>query len=194
MGKNFWMIVETLENYEVAREIGFSEYAFGAKYRRRAERMQPNDRFLFYVKDLRKWVATATVTSPCFENDRGIWKPNGSMMNRRYSVGLTPDIVLKENDFIDALVLGPRLEYVKRWAPEDWPLAFFDVLHLLPQRDFRLIEGEMRRLLPRRRNRGNRSGGRPADRRPSQGPGRFDGESQGGRPRRNSANRPADRD
>ena len=186
MGKNFWMIVETLENYEVAREIGFSEYAFGSKYRRRAERMQPNDRFLFYVKELRKWVATATVTSPCYETNRGIWKPNGSMMHRRYSVELSPDIVLTEKDFIDALVLGPRLEYVKRWAPEDWPLAFFDVLHLLPQRDFRLIEGEMRRLLPRRRNRGNR--------RSPQGPGRSDGESQGGQPRWNSASRSADRD
>ena len=160
MGRNFWMITETLENYEIARDMGFSVYGFGPKYRRRAERMQPNDRFLFYVKGLRKWVATATVTSKCFVDDRAIWKPNGSMRRRRYSVELSPDIVLKEKDFIDALVLGPRLEYVKRWAPEDWPLAFFDVLHLLPQRDFRLIEGEMRRLLPRRRNRGNRSGAR----------------------------------
>ena len=48
-------------------------------------------------------------------------------------------------------MLAPRLEYVKRWPPEDWPLAFFDRLHLLPQRDFRLIEGEMKRNLSMRR-------------------------------------------
>ena len=61
-----------------------------------------------------------------------------------------------EEDYIDALILAPRLDYVKRWAPEDWPLAFFDSLHLLPQRDFRLIEQEMRRNLSKhsRRNRG----------------------------------------
>ena len=105
------------------------------------------------------------------------------MVYRRYSVELSPDIVLKEKDFIDALVLGPRLEYVKRWAPEDWPLAFFDALHLLPQRDFRLIEGEMRRLLPKRRNRG---AGRQGDR-------RSGGESRGGRSRRNFSRRSADR-
>ncbi len=158
MGKNFWMIVETPENFEIAREMGFSVYGFGPKYRRRAERMQPDDRMLFYVKGLRKWVATATITSHYFEDDRAIWKPNGSMGHRRYSVKLSPDIVLKEKDFIDALVLAPRLEYVKRWAPEDWPLAFQDTLHLLPQRDFRLIEGEMKRLLPRRRGGSQRRG------------------------------------
>ena len=43
--------------------------------------------------------------------------------------------------------LGPRLEYVKRWPPESWHLAFFETLHLIPQRDFRLLEGEMKRVL-----------------------------------------------
>jgi hypothetical protein len=47
-------------------------------------------------------------------------------------------------------MLAPRLEYVRRWVPEDWPLAFFDKLHLIPQKDFRLIEGEMQRLQSRR--------------------------------------------
>jgi hypothetical protein len=55
-------------------------------------------------------------------------------------------VVLDESQYIDALILAPRLEYVKRWAPEDWELAFWDSLHLLPQKDYRLIEGEMRRL------------------------------------------------
>jgi hypothetical protein len=62
-------------------------------------------------------------------------------------------MVLNQEDFIDALELAPRLEYVKRWAPEDWPLAFVDSLHLIPQRDFRLIEGEMRRCISSKRRR-----------------------------------------
>ena len=36
---------------------------------------------------------------------------------------------------------------MKRWLPESWPLAFFDTLHLIPQRDFSLIEGEMKRVV-----------------------------------------------
>jgi hypothetical protein len=74
-------------------------------------------------------------------------------------VRLTPSIVLDETDYIDALEVGPRLEYVKRWPPERWPLAFHDTLHLLPQKDFRLIEGEMKKIVSRRR--GRRRRGRP---------------------------------
>ena len=70
-----------------------------------------------------------------------------------FRVKLRPNIVLDEPDYIDALILAPRLDYVRRWEPKDWPLAFFDRLHLLPQKDFRLIEGEMERI--RRNNRRN---------------------------------------
>ena len=70
---------------------------------------------------------------------------------------LEPYIVLDEEDYIDGLLLGPRLDYVKRWPPEEWPLAFMDALHLLPQRDFRLIEGEMKKVSRGRTGRRRRS-------------------------------------
>ena len=66
-----------------------------------------------------------------------------------YRLKLEPDIVLQEDSYLDGLQLGPRLEYVKRWFPESWYLAFFETLHLIPQRDFRLLEGEMKRVLRR---------------------------------------------
>ena len=156
MGKNFWMIAESPENFEVTRDVGFTLYGFGEKYRRRAERMQPDDRVLFYVKEMRKWTATATIASHYFEDNKLIWKPNSFGEQFRYRVKLSPDIILEEKDYIDALILAPRLEYVKRWLPEDWPLAFHESLHLLPQRDFRLIESEMKRLSPKSRRGGNR--------------------------------------
>lgn len=155
MGKNFWMIAESPENFEITRDVGFTLYGFGEKYRRRAERMQPDDRVLFYVKEMRKWTAIATIASRYFEDNKPIWKPNHFGEQYRYRVKLSPDIILEEKDYIDALILAPRLEYVKRWLPEDWPLAFHENLHLLPQRDFRLIESEMKRLSPKNQ-RGNR--------------------------------------
>ena len=63
---------------------------------------------------------------------------------------MKPDYVLEEEQYIDGLQLGPSLEYVKRWAPEDWPLAFWDRIHLLPSRDFKLIEDEMKRAKKQR--------------------------------------------
>jgi hypothetical protein len=62
-------------------------------------------------------------------------------------VNARPDYVLDEDLWLDARQIGPTLEYVKKWAPEDWPLAFIGMLHIVPQRDFTYLEDEMRRLL-----------------------------------------------
>ena len=153
MGKNHWMFVESPKNFEVTREIGYTVFGVGPKYRRRAERMQPDDRVLFYVERVRKWTATAVIASRYFEVRTPVWAPTSRGDVYPYRVKLSPSIVLDEEEYIDALVLAPRLEYVKRWPPEDWSLAFFDRLHLLPQRDFRLIEGEMKRVVSKKRKR-----------------------------------------
>jgi predicted RNA-binding protein len=120
--------------------------------------MEPDDRILFYVAGkVRKWTAIVTVTSKYFEDRTPIWESNGSRRELYpYRVKTTPSIVLDEGDYIEALILAPRLEYVKRWPPELWPLAFFDTLHLIPQRDYRLIETEMRRIGRQKRSRGGR--------------------------------------
>lgn len=158
MGKNYWMIVDSAERYAELKEKGFSIYGVGSKFRRRAQRMQPDDQVIFYIRGLRKWGATAVIKSKYFTDETEIWKPGPHGETYPYRVEMAPELVLEERDYIDALILAPRLEYVKRWAPEDWPLAFFDTLHLLPQKDFRLIEDEMKRIVkgsvrPRRRPR-----------------------------------------
>ncbi len=193
MAKNYWMFVESSENFAITKDLGFKLHGLGPKYRRRAERMRPDDRVVFYVSGLRKWTATATITSRYFEDSTPIWKSVGRDNGYPYRVNLAPDIVVDEIDYIDALILAPRLDYVKRWAPEDWPLAFFDRLHLLPQRDFRLIEGEMKRVV----NKGKRHMRRQWPRsepwemaehesqadeaQPSSGDGRLDEEPEGAR-------------
>ena len=197
MAKNYWMFVESLENFAITKDLGFTLHGLGPKYRRRAERMRPDDRVVFYVSGLRKWTATATITSRYFEDSTPIWKSVGRDNGYPYRVNLAPDIVVDETDYIDALILAPRLDYVKRWAPEDWPLAFFDRLHLLPQRDFRLIEGEMKRVVSKGRRHRRRqwplseprdmagprempeNGGQADEAQPSSGDGRRDEEPEG---------------
>ena len=156
MPRNYWMFVQTPENFEVSRGLSFTVHGLKSRYRRRAQRMAPDDRVLFYISETRKWAATASITSRYFEDRTPIWSTDGNQEVFPYRVKLSPSIVLKEEDYVDALILGPRLEYVKRWAPESWPLAFMDSLHLLPQRDFRLIEGEMKRIMSRGRKRRRR--------------------------------------
>ena len=152
MAKNFWMVVQSPENFEISKRRGFNLHGLTSRQRRRAQRMEPDDRMLFYVGgDIRKWAAIAAVAERYYEDRTPVWRSNGRREDFPYRVKLAPKVVLDQPDYIDAMVLAPRLEYLKRWPPELWPLAFVDTLHLLPQRDFRLIEGEMKRVLSKRR-------------------------------------------
>ena len=158
MPNNFWMVVQTPENHEITRGQGFTLHGLTSKQRRRARRMEPDDRILFYVGgEVRKWTAIVVVKSKYFEDRTPIWESNGSRQELfPYRVKTSPSLVLDEADYIEARILAPRLEYVKRWPPELWPLAFYDTLHLIPQRDYRLIESEMKRIRRQKRSRGRR--------------------------------------
>ena len=150
MGKNYWMVVESLDNHTITRERGLDVIGFGQPFRRRVQRMQRGDMVLFYVSTTRKWTATATISSEHFEDYAPIWEPTSRGEQYAFRVNLLPDIRLNEGQYIDAMLIAPRLDYLRRWTPEDWPLAFMERLHLIPQKDFRLIEGEMYRVTGRR--------------------------------------------
>ncbi len=150
MGKNFWMVAESLENHETTLDRGLSVIGFSKPFRRRVQRMQKGDSILFYVSTIRMWTATASVTSEYFVDHTPIWKPTARGEQYAFRVSLNPDIRLTESQYIDASLIAPRLDYLRKWRPEDWPLAFIDRLHLIPQKDFRLIEDEMYRITGRR--------------------------------------------
>ena len=146
MANNYWMVVQSLENFEVSKTLGFTLHGLTSRQRRRAQRMELNDRVLFYVRDLKKWTVITSLTSRFFEDREPIWKTHDPREEFPYRVKMSPSIILNESDYIDALILAPTLEYVKKWPPDKWPLAFHDTLHLLPQKDFRLVESEMKRI------------------------------------------------
>ena len=104
----------------------------------------------FFDRNRKCWTASATITSDYFEDESPIWMPSDQPKEFKFRIELKPNYVLEETEYIDGLQLGPSLEYVKRWAPEDWPLAFWDRIHLIPSRDFKLIEDEMKRAKKKR--------------------------------------------
>ena len=132
MAKNYWMFVQTRDNFEITKSMGFRLHGLGAKHRRRADRMQPNDNILYYVRDTKSWLALATIKSKAFEDRSPLWNPTHRGEDFRYRVKIEPRLVLEDDEAINALLLAPRLEYLKRWVPELWPLAFMDSVHLLP--------------------------------------------------------------
>ena len=145
MGKTFWMLVTTQENLDITRSRGFSMQGIDTKNRKKAVRMVPEDRVLYYVSDKKGFAATATVTSDNFEDEERIWKHHREKEVFPHRVELNADVVLDEPDYIDGYEVGPTLEYVKKWPPHLWPYAFYGMLHIIPQRDFNLVEAELRR-------------------------------------------------
>ena len=146
---NYWMLVGSEENFRITQERGFKIQGVTSVQRRKARRMQPGDRVLYYLKDARAFAATATVTSGYREDHTPIWVSRKQGEDYPLRIDIRPEVALQQEQWLDARQLGPTLEYVRKWPPELWPLAFQEELHLLSQRDFRLIEDEMRKVKER---------------------------------------------
>jgi len=145
MPRNFWMIACNETNFDVTEQMGFSTQGLKSQHRRKVQRIEVGDRVLFYVTGVRKFTGTATVTTAYSEEISSHWKNEGST-GWPYQIGIKPEIILDREHYIEAGLLAHRLDYVRRWAPEDWYLAFQGNLHLLPKSDFFIIEEEMKKL------------------------------------------------
>src|SRR5690606_29973399 len=130
MSKTYWMLVVDQENLDITRENGFSVQGVDSRNRRKAVRMTPEDRIIYYVSDFRGFAATATVTSEHFEDHSQIWKHHREDEDFPNRVSVSADVVLEPDDYVDARELAPTLEYLKKWPAELWELAFFGMLHI----------------------------------------------------------------
>ena len=145
MPHNFWMINCNEQNFNITRNLGFTQQGLKAEYRRKVQRVEPGDRVIYYVSGTRAFTATATVTKGYEEVSAGPWVKEGRTP-WPYRIGIKPDIVLDREQFIDAGLVAYRLEYLRKWPPEDWHMAFQGNLHLLSKGDFFLLESEMMKL------------------------------------------------
>ena len=145
MPRNFWMVISNEENFQITRNLDFTVQGLKAEHRRKVQRVEAGDRMLYYVSGIRRFAATATLTSTYREETTEIWKKEGSA-DWLYRIDIKPEVVLDEEQYIQAGLLAHRLDYIRRWPPENWYMAFQGNLHLLPKGDFFLIEEEMKKL------------------------------------------------
>lgn len=145
MPHNFWMINCNKQNFDITRDVGFSQQGLKAEYRRKVQRVEPGDRIIYYVSGQRVFTATATVTKGYEEVRSTPWIKEGKTP-WPYRIHIKPDVVLDQQQYIDAGLIAYRLEYLRKWPPEDWHMAFQGNLHLLSKGDFFLLETEMLKL------------------------------------------------
>lgn len=146
MPRNYWMLVISRENFHTTREQRFTVQGLRSSQGRKAQRMEVGDRLLFYISGLRRFAAAATITSTYFEDHALLWKDHNPKEDFPYRVRIEPSVALEDQDWLDARQVGPRMDYVRKWTPEWWPLAFVGDLHLIPRDDFALIEDEMKKV------------------------------------------------
>ena len=154
MTKSYWMLVDSVHSFRKAKEHDFKVHGVKALQLKKVQRMAEGDQLLFYLFDLKKFGATAILTSSIRESTDPPWDI-ADKDDYQYRISIKPEVVLEEDKFIDAFQIGPSLQYLKRWPPESWPLAFIGYLHLIPKLDFLLIEEEMKKI-----NRNRKSSGR----------------------------------
>ena len=110
MSSNYWMFVETSENAQITRNKGYSIFGMSPKYKKRAQRMQPNDRVLFYERSKMIWTASATISSKYFEDTSEIWPIVENPEDYKIRINLKPNYILDESESIKGLQVGASLE------------------------------------------------------------------------------------
>lgn len=141
-----WMLVSGIGNFRATRDLGFTVQGIKSRHRRKAERMVPGDRIVYYVTGLKAIAGIATITSPYFESHERIWSsadPKKDAEDYPFRVGIAPDLILAEPAFIPAEPLALAMEYTKRWPAKNWTLAFQGNVHLLNGADYALIRAAL---------------------------------------------------
>jgi predicted RNA-binding protein len=145
----YWMVVTSPDNFTRTREHAFSIQGIKSRHKNRVASIHAGDRLLYYVHGRMAFPATATVTSPMYEDHTPIWRTDRREEDYPWRVHIRLDQLLEEPEWVLAKDIAYRLEYVKKWPPEHWPLAFQGHIHQLPKADFSLLEDEILRLTRR---------------------------------------------
>ncbi|MGQ0680258.1 MAG: EVE domain-containing protein [Actinomycetota bacterium] len=137
---SFWIAVSGEANFEKTRELGFQLQGFKSRQRRKAERMLPGDKLVWYITKEMTFAGFASITGTYFEDHEPIWMGKKEGEDYPWRVPIKADLVLDRDAWVDVEGVARRMAYVAKWPAEHWRLAFQGNLHEIPQSDFELIE------------------------------------------------------
>ena len=138
-----WLLVSSVDNFETSRARGFDLAGMKSRHRKKAERVAPGDRVLFYLTVIKSIGGVAEVTGTYFEDSTPIWESNrpGEVYPFRFPIQIVKARLAGEYLALDDLV--PTLEYPKRWPAKNWTLAFQGNVHVFSDEDFDKIVEEL---------------------------------------------------
>jgi len=138
----YWIIVGSPDNFARTRELGFTVQGIKSRHRKKAERMAPGDKIIYYVTGLKAFAGVATVTSEYFESHERIWSsgdPKKEAEDYPYRVNIEPDVVLDPDEYLPAEPIARKMKYASKWPEANWTLAFQGNVHVIESDDYELI-------------------------------------------------------
>jgi hypothetical protein len=140
-----WILTGSPENFAATREHGFTVVGMKERRRNQALDMEPGDRIVFYLTQIKRFAASVRITSEMFEDRAKIWpgKP-GQPDQYPWRFETEPEIVLEEDEYIAAESLKDDLEHVRKWPAEHWTLAFQGQLRTVSDADAALLVERLR--------------------------------------------------
>jgi EVE domain-containing protein len=140
-----WILTGSPENFAATRERGFRLIGMKERRRNQALAMEPGDRIVFYLTQVRRFAASARIAGALFEDRAPVWpgKP-GNPDPYPWRLPTEPEVVLDEADWVPAEALKDDLEHVRKWPAEHWRLAFQGQLRTVSDADAELLLDRLR--------------------------------------------------
>jgi hypothetical protein len=138
----YWIIVGSPENFARTRSLDFTMQGIKSRHRKKADRMKPGDKIIYYLTGLKAFAGISTITSPAFESHDRIWSssdPKKDAEDYPFRVNTKPDLVLDESSYASAEPIARQMAYVAKWPAANWTLAFQGNVHEIGEADFNLI-------------------------------------------------------
>jgi hypothetical protein len=139
---NYWIIVGSPENFARTAELGFTVQGIKSRHRKKAERMKPGDKIVYYLTGLKAFGGIATIESPYYEDHEPIWKsgdPKKAAEDYPFRVKISPDVILPAGEAVPAEGIARQMAYVAKWPAQNWTLAFQGNVHEIGEGDYQLI-------------------------------------------------------
>jgi len=147
----YWIVVGSPDNFVRTAELGFTVQGFKSRHRKKAERMKPGDKIVYYLTGRKAFGGIVTIESPYFESHERIWEsgdPKKAAEDYPFRVEIAPEIVLPVADAIPAEPIARQMAYVAKWPAANWTLAFQGNLHEIGEDDCRLIRDAIAAAVP----------------------------------------------
>lgn len=148
---SYWIIVGSPENFARTAAHGFTVQGMKSRHRKKAERMKPGDKIVYYLTGLKAFAGVATVTSPYFESHERIWESKDEKKAAEdypFRVEIAPEVILGVDDALPAEPVARQMAYVAKWPAANWTLAFQGNVHEIGVADFQLIRDAIGAAVP----------------------------------------------